>query len=88
MPELNVQQKVIAFVQRNPQYEGKSAESVLSAMLASGEITQIEIDRLKTSNTKSAFGFGFETDYFLDMSECPDWFLELADKYNLPIVLK
>ena len=22
------------------------------------------------------------------ISECPDWFLELADKYNLPIVLK
>lgn len=68
MPELNVQQKVIAFVQQNPQYEGKSAESVLSAMLASGEITQTEIDRLKTGNTKSAFGFGFETDYLMDMS--------------------
>lgn len=66
MPELNVQQKVIAFVQQNPQYEGKTAESVLSAMLALGEITQTEIDNLKSNNKNSTFGFGFETDYPLD----------------------
>lgn len=68
MPELNIQQKVIAFVQQNPQYEGKSAESVLSAMLASGEITQKEIDNLKSNNKNSTFGFGFETDYPLDLA--------------------
>ena len=151
MPELNVQQKVIAFVQQNPQYQGKPAESVLSAMLASGEISHAEIDNLNSNNNVSAFGFGFEDSTFelslpkpqgeqgkisttpttqaqkellkfienryqktlsdfnqqmledgwagdvipkalmyraQSFEECPEWFLKLADEYNLPIILK